>query len=245
MKKISIALLFILIGLSFSQCNYAQNSPKIFTPKADHSFGEILEGQLVTHEYEIKNIGNAELKIDKVRASCGCTAAQPASNSLKPGESTKIKVEFDSHGRMGLQNKTVYVFTNDPSTPQLELKFNATIVEAISKPADGKSAKLILEKNRIDFGNVEEGKVVESKINFKNSGEGVLEIIDVKTSCGCTAALLSSKKLNPGESGTVKIELDTANREGQLTRTVTLYSNDPSQTNQVITLSANIEKRKS
>jgi hypothetical protein len=243
MKKISIVLLLIISGLLFSQCNYAQNSPKIFSPKTDHEFGEILEGQLVTHEYEIKNIGNAELKIDKVRASCGCTAAQQVANSLKPGESTKIKVEFDSHGRMGLQEKTVYVFTNDPNTPQLKLTFNATIVQALSTPAGAKSAKLVLDKTRIDFGDVEEGKVVESKINFKNTGEGILEIIDVKTSCGCTAALLSSKKLNPGENGTVKIELDTANREGKLTRTVTLYSNDPSQANQVITLSANIEKR--
>lgn len=243
MKKISIVMLLIISVIILSQCNYAQNSPKIYSPKTDHEFGEILEGQLVKHDYEIKNIGNEELKIDKVRASCGCTAAQPESNSLKSGESTKIKVEFDTHGRMGLQEKTVYVFTNDPNTPQLKLTFNATIVQSLSTPADGKSAKLVLEKNRIDFGDVEEGKVVESKINFKNSGNGVLEIIDVKTSCGCTAALLSSKKLNPGEDGSIKIELDTANREGKLTRTVTLYSNDPSQANQIITLSANIEKR--
>ena len=83
------------------------------------------------------------------------------------------------------------------------------------------------------------------KISFKNDGKGVLVISDVKTSCGCAAALLSSKTLQPGESGNIRIELDTANREGKLTRTVTLYSNDSQQPNQTITLFVNIEKRKS
>ena len=83
------------------------------------------------------------------------------------------------------------------------------------------------------------------KVEFKNIGNAVLNITDVKTSCGCTAALLSSKTLQAGESGTLRIDLDTSNREGKLTRTVTLLSNDPQEPNQTITLFVNIQKRKS
>ena len=245
MKKYTFLIFILLAQITAAQNFFTQNTPQILSPKPHHDFGEILEGQVVTHLFEITNQGTADLKITKVRATCGCTAAQPAQTELKPGEKTTIKVEFDSSRRLGLQQKLVYVFSNDPKTPEYKLTFNAVVVEKLEAPKGAKVAKLVLEKKQYDFGNVEEGKVVEGKIGFTNAGQATLEIIDVKTSCGCTAALLSSKKLNPGEKGTLKIELDTSNREGILTRTVTLYSNDPTQANQTITLTVKIEKRKS
>lgn len=235
---------FFAVCLLFTSVLIAQNPvPKIVSPNPDHNFGEILESQIVSHSFEILNTGNAELKIEKVQASCGCTAAQPAKKILKPGEKTTIKVEFDASNRMGYQQKYVYVFSNDPETPQLRLSFTALIVERISNPT-GKVPKMKLEKNQIDFGTVEEGKIQLAKITFQNVGDGTLEITDIKTTCDCTAALLSSKKLGAGESGTLRIELDTANRSGKLTRTIMLSTNDPTEPRHIITLFANIEKKK-
>ncbi|MEW6193683.1 MAG: DUF1573 domain-containing protein [Bacteroidota bacterium] len=239
MKRMVIFSILLLSAYTFGQ-----NTPKIASPKPSHDFGDILEGQVVSHSFEIVNEGTSDLKIDRVQASCGCTAVQPAKKQLKPGEKTVIKVEFDSENRMGPQHKYVYVKSNDPKTPDFKLSFTANIVDKIVNKS-GKNPKLSLNQNQYDFGNVEEGKVVEAKIGFKNAGNDVLEIKDVKTSCGCTAALLSSKKLNPGENGTIKIELDTSNRSGKMVRTVTLYTNDSSNPNQTITLSVNIEQRKS
>jgi hypothetical protein len=239
MKSNILIVFFVIVSFSFAQ----KSAPKIAAEKPDHNFGEILEGQIVTHNFEIINTGTADLKIEKVQASCGCTAAQPTKKLLKPGEKTSIRVEFDSSDRMGIQQKYVYVFSNDPASPQLRLSFSALIVDKISNPT-GKVPKLILEKNQIDFGNVEEGKIVIAKISFRNNGNGILEIRDVKSTCDCTAALLSSKKLEPGQTGTLRIELDTADRSGKLTRTVSLLTNDPSQPNQTITIIANIDKKK-
>lgn len=239
MKKILFVISFIFVSI-----NFAQNAiPKIVSPNPEHNFGEILEGQIVSHSFEIVNAGNTDLKIDKVQASCGCTAAQPAKKILKPGEKTTIKVEFDSNDRMGFQQKYVYVFSNDPATPQLRLSFTAIIVEKITNPT-GKTPKMKLEKTQIDFGNVEEGKIQLAKIMFQNVGEGTLEILDIKSTCDCTTTLLSSKKLGAGESGTLRIELDTANRSGKLTRTIMLMTNDPTEPRHIITLFANIEKKK-
>lgn len=238
---------FILLIALISYSVFAQiASPKITAKKTFHDFGTVIEGQIVTTNYEISNSGSAELQIQQVRASCGCTAAQPTKNILKPGEKTSIKVEFNSTNRLGPQEKTVYVMSNDPKDSELKLTFTCVVVDkSVAKQVAAKLPKLKLAKNEFDFGDVEEGKLVETKIGFKNEGQGVLEISEVKTSCGCTAALLSSKKLNPGENGNVRLELDTANREGKLTRTVTIYSNDPDSPNQVITLYVNILKRKS
>ncbi|RJQ62577.1 MAG: DUF1573 domain-containing protein [Stygiobacter sp.] len=241
MKK--LAVLFLLVSFV---SNYAQfSAPKISAKKTFHDFGTVVEGQVVNTAFEISNTGNADLTINNVQASCGCTAAKPDKNILKPGEKTAIKVEFNSANRLGPQEKYVYVMTNDPKSPDFKLNFTCVVVQkSESKPVEVKVPKLKLSKNQYDFGKVEEGKLVEVKIGLKNTGKGVLEIQDVKTSCGCTAALVSSKKLNSGESGNIRIELDTANREGIFTRTVTIFSNDPTGPNQVITLTANILKRK-
>lgn len=241
MKKFVVVLLLVSFGNYFSQFS----APKISAKKTFHDFGTVVEGQVVNTTFEISNTGNADLTINNVQASCGCTAAKPDKTTLKPGEKTAIKVEFNSANRLGPQDKSVYVMSNDPKLPDLVLKFTCVIVQKTeSKPVEVKVPKLKLTKNQHDFGNVEEGKLVEIKIGLKNTGKSVLEIQDVKTSCGCAAALVSSKKLNPGESGNIRIELDTANREGIFTRTVTIFSNDPTGPNQVITLTANILKRK-
>ncbi len=241
MKKFVVLLLLVSFGNYFAQFS----APKINAKKTFHDFGTVEEGQVVNTTFEISNSGNADLTINNVQASCGCTAAKPEKNTLKPGEKTTIKVEFNSANRLGPQEKYVYVMTNDPKTPDFKLNFTCVVVQKNDeKPVEVKIPKLKLSKNQYDFGKVEEGKLVEVKIGLKNTGKGVLEIQDVKTSCGCTAALVSSKKLNPGESGNIRIELDTANREGIFTRTVTIFSNDPTGPNQVITLTANILKRK-
>lgn len=242
MKKFVVLYLICFASVALSQIA----TPRITVKSDKHDFGTIVEGQVVSYKYEIQNTGTSELKISEVKASCGCTAAAPEKLNLKPGEKTSVKVEFNSENRLGPQEKFVYIFSNDPVNPQYKLNFTCVVVEPKDAlPKDGKFSKLKLALTQYDFGNVTEGKIVDVKVNFKNEGKGVLQINDVKTSCGCTAALLSSKTIQPGESGNVRIELDTANREGKLTRTVTLMSNDPLQPNQTITLFVNIEKKKS
>ena len=73
-----------------------------------------------------------------------------------------------------------------------------------------------------DFGKVNEGDKVNYTFNFANKGSSVLTIKDIKTSCGCTAALISQDSLAPGKDGTIKVELDTKNRSGKMSGTVTV-----------------------
>ena len=76
-------------------------------------------------------------------------------------------------------------------------------------------------------------------------GNKPLNIKEVKSSCGCTAAVLSSKSLKPGQEGKLNIKFDTKDRSGKVTRTVTVFSDDPEQPRQIITLYVAINKRES
>jgi uncharacterized cupredoxin-like copper-binding protein len=231
---------FILIILSVT-ISYAQFlGPKISSQQLEHDFGNIEYGQKVTHYFVLTNNGDDNLLIQRVRASCGCTVAKPEKDKLAPGESTKLKVEFNSAGRKGKQEKTITVSTNDPKTPELRLKIKGMILPSVA--AGEKNPDIFFRETNHDFGNVKEGKTVEYTFKFTNKGSAPLEIKKVRTSCGCTAALLSSKKLDPGSEGTLKVELDTKNRSGKMSRTITVESNDVKEPSKVLTIFANIEK---
>ena len=241
MKKFVISVFFLISSVSLAQLV----GPKISVPESSFDFGEITDGENVTHDFVVFNTGDDVLKIINVRASCGCTAAKPEKDQIAPGESATVNVQFNSSGRQGSQRKYVYVTTNDPNNSELRLIFTTMVLPKVAEKTEVSTPRLMLEKNQHDFGDIDEGKIVELNLKFKNVGKKTLEISEVKTSCGCTAALLSSKKIEPGNEGNIKIELDTTKRSGKLSRTVAIHSNDPLEPVQVITLYVNIITRES
>ncbi len=105
------------------------NGPRITFDKVTHDFGNIKAGKKVDTEYVFKNTGKSELIIRKTKASCGCTATQPEKSKLKPGESSKIKVTYDSTGKKGNENKTITVVSNDPTNPSIVLTIKGIVEE--------------------------------------------------------------------------------------------------------------------
>jgi uncharacterized cupredoxin-like copper-binding protein len=218
--------------------------PKASSQQMEYDFGNIEQGKVVTHNFILVNNGGDSLKIFDVHASCGCTAAKPDKTELAPGESTNIKVDFNSAGKSGKQEKYVYVKTNDSSTPEIKFKFIGNVLDVTNVNELANAPKINFSETQHDFGKVTEGKVVDYTFKFINSGKSILEIKDVKTSCGCTAAIVSSKKLEPGKEGTLRVELDTKDREGKMSRNVTIQSNDPEEPNKVLIIFADVNKEK-
>lgn len=81
-------------------------------------FGQIWHGDKVEKEIELRNDGDAELVITRVRASCGCTAGSARKSRLAAGETTSVNVSFDSAHKQGRQDTQVNIFSNDPDRPQ-------------------------------------------------------------------------------------------------------------------------------
>lgn len=88
-----------------------------------HDFGKIAEGDIVKHVYKFKNMGDADLIIEKVKPSCGCTAPNWTQNPIPPGESGEIEIEFNSTGKGPMVSKTVTVIANtDPEVTELSFR---------------------------------------------------------------------------------------------------------------------------
>jgi hypothetical protein len=235
-KNLSSLLFFLFTGILLAQ----SNQPKIEIPEQNFDFGKIKEGIYVSHEFEVKNVGTGDLVIEKVRASCGCTAATPDDNIVKPGESTKIKVTFNTTRRIGMQTKHVYIFTNAPDEQDARLTFTANIYK---EPAKSNEIKpdITLEKNYHNFGDVEAGVVLSLEININNEGNADLELSGIKTDCDCITTTLSAYTVKPNEAVQLLMNLDTTELKGTITRRVTILSNDPLYPEKTFSIFVNVK----
>ncbi len=85
---------------------------KIDEPEFD--FGYIpQEGEFV-HNFVVTNVGDGVLNIVKVDPTCGCTTAPIDKSSLEPGDTTLIRVTFDSGKIIGKSRKRIKVLSDDP-----------------------------------------------------------------------------------------------------------------------------------
>lgn len=106
--------------------------PRIEIIEPIFDFGLIRYGDKVSHVYKIKNSGSADLEINKVATSCGCTSAQTSKDNLSPGEEAELAVTYDSavmsgaHAK-GEQERIIYVKTNDPASPMAEARIKAYV----------------------------------------------------------------------------------------------------------------------
>ncbi len=94
--------------------------PVIEFDKNNHDFGEIQEGEIAETEFRFTNVGKSDLIISDASGSCGCTVPDyPKNSPIKPGESGKIIVKFDSNNRPGMQRKAVTLITNTSKGKQI------------------------------------------------------------------------------------------------------------------------------
>ena len=100
----------------------SEGGPKIQFENTVWDFGKIQQGESKNHIFKFINIGNEPLIISDAKAACGCTVPERPTEPILPGEAGEIKVQFNSAGKDGRQNKTVKITTNcEPNTTTLRV----------------------------------------------------------------------------------------------------------------------------
>ena len=93
-----------------------------------------------------------------------------------------------------------------------------------------------------DFGRVRNGEIVKYTYWFTNTGDQVLKILNVAPGCGCTTAGDWTKTVEPGKTGSIPIQFQTANFNGPVTKFITVTCDDKSQSTVVLQLKGTIWK---
>lgn len=105
-------------------------APKLEFDKTTHDFGSMKENMTGKTEFVLTNSGKSELNIRSVKPNCGCTISKLEKYTLQPGDSSIMNVEFNSVGRRGSQQKSIVIFSNDPTAPSQRLIIKARVADA-------------------------------------------------------------------------------------------------------------------
>ena len=133
-------------------------------------FGFIEEGKQAGHTFAYENKGNEELVISKAETSCTCTQAfLPKEQRIPPGGKGELVVGFDGAGRQGGQSETVYVYSNDPISPIVQLQAGGVV----------KPVRLLISTRGLHFGTVKKRDGAKREIVVMDPGDGSLAVNEV------------------------------------------------------------------
>jgi hypothetical protein len=104
--------------------------PRIEFTETSFNAGSAWEGDVVSHLFSFRNAGAGTLHVSRVRSTCGCTAALSSRDTLEPGETGEIKVEFNTRRYHGNQKKTVFVTSDDPANATVQLHLEVEVKTA-------------------------------------------------------------------------------------------------------------------
>jgi hypothetical protein len=112
-----------------------KNAPEMKFEFESYDFGTIKQGDKVTYDFTFTNVGKEPLIISEAHGSCGCTVPEWPKEPVAKGAKGKIHVEFNSTGKMGMQDKTVTITSNSKSGQKvLHLKGNVEAPPATAAP---------------------------------------------------------------------------------------------------------------
>ena len=94
MKKVFLLASAFIFSLAVLAQPKADDVLKVNTEK--HEFGKIKQGVPVTTYLELKNLGKMPLVIENVTASCGCTTPEKPKEPIMPGQTYKLKVDYNA-----------------------------------------------------------------------------------------------------------------------------------------------------
>jgi len=115
-------------------------SPVAETTETTHAFGTVAVGGRGSHDFVIRNAGDAPLELTKGATSCTCTVSDfeeseggsSRAKVVQPGESVKLKVEWKGKGE-GPFRQHAGVLTNDPRRPQISFEVVGVVVPGTFK----------------------------------------------------------------------------------------------------------------
>lgn len=200
--------LIVLCALLCGLCQMA-NAQLMFRSTL-HDFGQIAEGQTVTHAFPFKNVGKDPVRIRPLKAACGCTTPSWPRGEIAPGAEEEIRITFNSKNREGPFTKTLTVDYSDEFN-QIILVVKGEVVAAADASADEYTYKdtmgnLAFDRVRyMPRSQFKSNQPQQLTYHFKNVGTETIALQGVKELPPYFSATYTPEKLEPGQEGQITL----------------------------------------
>jgi len=113
--------------------NQVQQAKVFVVNGSEFDFGVMERNGTRRHRFEIKNVGDAPLKLEKGETTCKCTINKLVDGVLEPGQSVKVELEWVAKevGPDMVFRQTADIKTNDPARKVLRLTVRGDIITTV------------------------------------------------------------------------------------------------------------------
>jgi hypothetical protein len=129
------------------------NAPKVKVDKEEFDYGVMDSQSEGHHDFNVTNVGEGVLTLEKGDRSCKCTEFSIEKPRLRHGESSKVTIKWLAKSVEGQLRNRVTLKTNDPDRPRVELIVTGTVRVAIRTLPD-----------EVDFTRVEAGRPATTEV---------------------------------------------------------------------------------
>lgn len=119
----------------------SESRDQIPTPKATvnavvHDFGTMQRGATRTHEFVVRNDGDAPLTLTAGDTTCKCTSFTVSMQMVPPGGEALARLEWVAKSLPGAFRQSAALLTNDPYNSRIDLSVEGDVVNATGLQPD-------------------------------------------------------------------------------------------------------------
>jgi len=161
-------LLLQNVSFAESKDKVITDAPRIFIPEKIKDFGDVAQGSILEHEFEIQNKGTKDLIIRSLNPACGCTAAVINDPVVKPGSKSQIRLSFNTVGFRGSKEKILRIYSNDPLDSSEVVSVKANILQDVE-----------IDPEVLELGEIVRSKGFKNSVTIKSSSSSALKIEEI------------------------------------------------------------------
>ncbi|WP_299101486.1 DUF1573 domain-containing protein [uncultured Winogradskyella sp.] len=140
---------------------------------------------------------------------------------------------------LGLSALCMVAFTSCKEDAASKIKTENIAVAAERDANAGDFPVISLDKKEHDFGSIENGTPVETTFKYTNTGNSLLVVSNIKSTCGCTVPSNWTKEVAPGETGEFAVKFN-GKGNGKVSKSITMTTNTESG-KEIVKISASVQ----
>ena len=207
-KKVSGVVKWFLPFYLFTFLPLSATAQKLAVSKPVLECGRTGFKQPVTATFELKNKGHRRLLIESVKPDCGCTDVE-FPKEVGAGDKFTIKLTYDAR-QLGRFYKMAAIKSNGSNQP-VYLTMKGIVVAELEDYTGNYAYKiedLLLDKNELEFDDVNKGDAPVQEIHIMNDGADAMTPTVMHLPSYLSAKVVP-EKLFPGKTGTISVTLNS------------------------------------
>ena len=194
-------------------------------------FGSVNQGDLPTYSFKCRNVGSADLVISKVDTSCSdCVVPTDWTRTIPPGGEGEIKALVMTPNQQRGIAKQLYVTSNDPISPMIQLNVTGYI----------RPAQLLFSPRTVNFGTPRRTESASREVYALVLKEDNVVVTAVSSDSPFVDAALARSKVDDRPGYVITASLKPGAPIGDFKAKITIVSNHPNQPKAELPVTATI-----